>query len=55
MPYHLQKDVKNELNRLIDSGLLGRLETIEEDRFVSPVEITVKKDKSVKIALDARK
>ena len=55
IPYHLQEDVKNELNRLIESGHLERLETIEEDCFVSPVVITVKKDKSVKIALDARK
>ena len=30
IPYHLQ-DVKNELNRLIGSGHLERLETIEED------------------------
>ena len=51
----MQEDVKNELNRLIESGHLERLETIEEDCFVSPVVITVKKDKSVKIALDARK
>ena len=55
IPYHLQEDVKNELDRLIESGHLERLETIEEDCFVSPVVITVKKDKSVKIALDARK
>ena len=55
IPYHLQEDVKNELNRLKESGHLERLETIEEDCFVSPVVITVKKDKSVKIALDARK
>ena len=55
IPYHLQEDVKNELNRLIESANLKRLETIEEDCFVSPVVITVKKDKSVKIALDARK
>ena len=54
-PYHLQKDVKNELDRLIKSGQLERLKTIEEDCFVSPVVITVKKDKTVKIALDARK
>ena len=40
---------------MIKSGHLERLETIEEDCFVSPVVITVKKDKTVKIALDARK
>ena len=55
IPYHLQKDVKNELDRLIKSRHLERLETIEEDFFVSPVVITVKKDKTGKITLDARK
>ena len=55
IPYYLQDDVKNELDRLIKSGHLERFETIEEDCFVSPVVITVKKDKTVKIALDARK
>ena len=55
IPYHLQKDVKKELDRLIKSGHLERLETIEEDCFVSAVVITVKKDKTVKYALDARK
>ena len=34
---------------------MDRLETIEENCFVSPVVITVKKDKTVKIALNARK
>ena len=55
IPYHLQKDVKNGLDRLIKSGHLERLETTEEDCFVSPVVSTIKKDKTVKIALDARK
>ena len=36
-------------------GHLERLETVEEDCFASPVVITVKKDKTVKVALDARK
>ena len=49
IPYHLQDDVKNELDRIIKSGHLQRLETIEEDCFVSPDVITVKKDKTVKM------
>ena len=53
--YHSQGDFSDELDRLIKYGHLERLETIEEDCFVSPVVITVKKDKTVKIALDARK
>ena len=44
IPYLLQKDVKTELDRQIKSGHLERLETIEEDSFVSPVVITVKKE-----------
>ena len=55
LPYLLQKDVKNALDRIVKSGHLERLETNEEDCFVSPVVITVRKDKTVKIALDARK
>ena len=48
MPYHLQDDVKIELDRLIKSGHLERREKIEEDCFVSPVVITVKKTKQSK-------
>ena len=44
-----------ELDRLIKSGQLERVETIEEECFIYPVRITVEKDKSVKIALEARK
>ena len=48
IPYHLQQDVKNELDRLIKSGHLERLETIQEDCFLPPVVLTVKKNKTVK-------
>ena len=34
IPYHLQDDVKNELNRLICSGHLERLETNGKNCFV---------------------
>ena len=53
--YHLQDEVKHELDRVVKSGHLERLETIEEDCFVYPVVTTLKKDKSVKIAVDSRK
>ena len=53
--YHLKQDVKNQRDRLIKSGHLERLETIEEDWFVSAVVITVKKDKTVQTAMYARK
>ena len=44
-----------ELKRLIKHGYLERATEITEDCFPSPAVITVKKDKSVKIALDSRK
>ena len=37
------------------SGPLEKINDVDEDCFVSPVVITVKSDKSVKIALDSRK
>ena len=55
VPLHLQKDVEQELERLIKSGHLEKVNNVDEDCFVSPVVITVKSDKSVKIALDSRK
>ena len=55
VPLHLQKDVGRELGRLMKSGHLEIINNVDEDCFVSPVVITVKSDKSVKIALDSRK
>ena len=55
IPYHLQDDVKNELDRLIKSGHLERLETNRRRLFRIPRSNYVKKDKTVKIALDDRK
>ena len=37
------------------SGHLHKVNDVDEDCFVTPVVITVKRDKSVKIALDSRK
>ena len=55
VPLHPQEDVGNELEKLIKSGHLEKIKDVDEDCFVSPVVITVKSDKSVKIALDSRK
>ena len=52
---HLQEDVGRELEKLIKAGHLEKINNVYEDCFVSPVVITVKNDKSVKIALDSRK
>ena len=44
-----------ELKRLIKHGYVEIATEITENCFVSPAVITVKKDKSIKIALDSRK
>ena len=55
IPLHLQEDVGRELEKLIKARHLDKVNNVDGDCFVSPVVITVKKDKSVKIALDSRK
>ena len=53
-PLHLQEAVGKENETLTKSGHLERVKQVDEDCFVSPVVITVKNDKSVKVALDSR-
>ena len=55
VPLHLQEDVGKELEKLIRTGHLEKINDVDEDCFASPVVITIKSDKSVKIALDSRK
>ena len=54
IPIQLQEQVDNEINTLLEQGHIERVDTIKDDVFIQPVVITVKKDRSVKIALDAR-
>ena len=55
VPIHFQKTVKKALKKLIESGHLEKADKTTENCFVSPAVITIKKDKSVKTALDSRK
>ena len=55
VPIHFQKIFREELEKLIDKGHLEKADKTTENCFVSPAVITIKKDKSVKIALDSRK
>ena len=52
---HLLEKVEYELEKLIQDKQITKLEKCPDDLFVSPVVITVKKYKSVKIALDSKK
>ena len=55
VPLHLLDKVELELKKLIDDGQIIKLEKCPDDLFISPVVITVKKDKSVKSVLDSKK
>ena len=54
IPLHLLDSVKTELNRLKSEGHIKKLENCDEDIFISPIVITCKKDKSIKLALDSK-
>ena len=54
IPIQLQDQVDSEITNLLDQEHIERVDTIKDDVFIQPVVITVKKDRSVKIALDAR-
>ena len=51
----MQQAVQTEVERLIKAGHIEKLQYAPENTFISPAVITVKKDKTVKIALDSRK
>ena len=55
IPIHLQQAVGKEIEKLKKMGHIEKAENIDENCFVSPAVITIKKDKPVKIALDSRK
>ena len=54
IPIQLQNQVDEEINKLLKEGHIEKVDKILDDVFIQPTVITVKKDKSVKIALDAR-
>ena len=44
VPIHFQKSVREELEKLIDSGHLEKADNTTENCFISPAVITIKKD-----------
>ena len=54
VPLHLLERFEKELENLIEDKQIKRLEKCSDEYFISPVVITVKKDKGVKIALDSK-
>ena len=54
IPIQLQKAVNEEMKRLLKEGHIEKINESKADVFIQPTISTVKKDRSVKIALDAR-
>ena len=55
VPPHLIEKVENELQKLIGGKKIIKLEKCLDEYFISPVVITVKRDKSIKIVLNSKK
>ena len=54
VPIILLDKVSNELRKLSDQRHIEKLKECSDQNFISPIVITVKKDKSVKLALDSK-
>ena len=54
VPIHLQPKVKVELEKLLNEGHIEKLTNCSDQFVISPIVITVKKDQSIKIALDSK-
>ena len=54
IPYLLQSYVEKQINKITQSGHLEKKEKVEENCFVSLLVLTLKDDKSVKLALGSR-
>ena len=54
IPIHIQGKVYEEMKKLLKEGHIKRLDKCTSDCFIAPIVITVKKDDSIKLALDAK-
>ena len=54
IPSQVQKAVGSEVERLLRDGHIKRVVDFKGDALIQPTVITVKKDRSLKIAFDAR-
>ena len=55
IPIHLQENAEAELNKLIGQKHIIKLDKCSDKQFISPIVIKVKKDQTVKLALDSKK
>ena len=55
IPVHLQERVEKDINKLIDQKHIINLDKCSNRQFISPIVISLKKDQTVKLALDSKK
>ena len=54
IPLQIQEAIEKEIKNLLLEGHIEKVKDIKDDVFIQPTVVTVKKDHSVKVALDAR-
>ena len=54
IPIHVQGKIEKEIEKLLLEGQIQRLDKCTSDCFIAPIVILVKKDDSIKLALDAK-
>ena len=54
VPIHLQNQVEQELEKLEENGNIIKLEKFSDKNFIWPIVITVKRDKTIKLAMDSK-
>ena len=54
VPINLQPLVNAELKKLLDEKHIIKLNSCSDENFISPIVVTVERDKTVKLALDSK-
>ena len=54
IPIHIQEKIEQEIKSLIDQGHFVKLDSCSDKQFISPIVITVKKDHTIKLAMDSK-
>ena len=54
IPIHNQEKVEQEIRSLIDQGHIVKMEKCSDQQFISPIVLTVKKDQSIKLAMNSK-
>ena len=51
---HIQHKVEKEIEKMLTEGHITKLDKCTSDCFIAPIVITVKKDDSIKLTMDAK-